>query len=311
MIKFLIGAVAVLGITVIGVPLVLFSTMATAAHLTILSAKPTDAALADVPPYRLNQYLNGGLTCDEVPWTVLAAVGKLESDHGRSGPFVFPAAGEPDLPAGVIVGGPQDSVARVNRLARFLCDQSDGDLQAGLTAYNPDPLWVDSVFDLATSYGEYRETTTDDDTTTADTPPPDDTGHPTGPVSKQETTVVGGIRVHTSIAQQLTDMLAAARTDGVYLTGGGWRDPAQQIALREAHCGTSHYAIYDMPSKQCTPDTARPGRSMHERGLAIDFNNCAEHKTACWQWLHTNAARYGFINLINGSEPWHWSTNGN
>ena len=41
--------------------------------------------------------------------------------------------------------------------------------------------------------------------------------------------------------------IAAAQ---VALCGSGWRSPEMQIALREAHCGTSNYAIYQMAFDQ-------------------------------------------------------------
>ena len=119
---------------------------------------------------------------------------------------------------------------------------------------------------------------------------------------------VRGIVVNASIANQLAAMIDAAAADGITLTGGGYRDSASQIALRRAHCGTSDYAIYQMPSSQCRPPTAIPGTSNHERGLAIDFNNCSTRSSACFQWLAANAGGYGFRNLP--SEPWHWSVNG-
>jgi LAS superfamily LD-carboxypeptidase LdcB len=103
-------------------------------------------------------------------------------------------------------------------------------------------------------------------------------------------------------------MLDAASAAGVPLSGGGYRNPAQQIAVRKNNCGTSYYAIYQMPASQCSPPTAPPGSSMHEVGLAIDFNNCNSRSTACYQWLNANAGRFGFRNLP--SEPWHWSVNG-
>jgi len=118
---------------------------------------------------------------------------------------------------------------------------------------------------------------------------------------------VGGITVNCQIEGSLSSMLSAARADGVSLSGGGWRDPAAQIALRREHCGSSHYAIYDMSPSACSPPTARPGQSMHEVGLAIDFSNCGSGST-CFRWLKANAGGYGFINLP--SEPWHWSVNG-
>ena len=95
--------------------------------------------------------------------------------------------------------------------------------------------------------------------------------------------------------------------DGVVLSGGGYRDPAEQIALRRQHCGSSYYAIYQMPSSSCRPPTARPGSSQHEVGLAIDFSPCSRG-SVMYNWLKANAAQYGFYNLP--SESWHWSTTG-
>ena len=119
---------------------------------------------------------------------------------------------------------------------------------------------------------------------------------------------VGGITVNCAIKGPLTNLLNAARDSGLSLSGGGYRDPAQQIQLRKEHCGTSYYAIYQMSPSACSPPTARPGQSQHEIGLAIDFRNCSYRSTDCYRWLAANAATYGFYNLP--SEPWHWSTTG-
>ena len=141
-------------------------------------------------------------------------------------------------------------------------------------------------------------------------------GGTTGPVSVPgpiSLSTVGGITVASSIAAQLGQLLSAASAAGFSLGGGGYRDSASQIALRKAHCGTSDYAIYQMPASQCHPPTAPPGQSMHEQGLAIDFtingSTIGSHSDPAWQWLNANAGSYGFRNLA--SEPWHWSTNGN
>ena len=123
---------------------------------------------------------------------------------------------------------------------------------------------------------------------------------------------VGGISVDSSISGALQSLLNAASADGIQFGGGGFRDPAQQIALRRAHCGSSNYAIYDAPATSCSPPTARPGQSMHERGLAIDFTTGGRTLTrgsAGFNWLQAHGAQYGLYNL--SSEPWHWSTNGN
>ncbi len=135
---------------------------------------------------------------------------------------------------------------------------------------------------------------------------------PTEPVTIEETERVHGISVHHSIAANVQAMIDHAAADGITLSGWGWRDPAAQIRLRREHCGTSDYAVYEMPSSQCSPPTARPGRSQHERGLAIDFTyngrSISNHSNAGFRWLQANAAAYGFKNLP--SEPWHWSTTG-
>lgn len=135
-------------------------------------------------------------------------------------------------------------------------------------------------------------------------PPGSSSGSGTGGISL---CTVGGITVSCAIQGRLGEMLNAAASDSVHLSGGGYRDPSDQIRLRRLHCGTSYYAIYQMPSSSCRPPTARPGSSMHEVGLAIDFDNCG-YGSASYNWLKAHAASYGFYNLP--SESWHWSTTG-
>ncbi|HEX6238587.1 MAG TPA: D-alanyl-D-alanine carboxypeptidase family protein [Acidimicrobiales bacterium] len=122
----------------------------------------------------------------------------------------------------------------------------------------------------------------------------------------------GEITVAGSIAGDVQALLDAAAADGLALCGWGYRNPEEQIELRREHCGTSNYAIYEMPSSQCSPPTAIPGTSQHEKGLAIDFtcggDSISSQGSSCFQWLAANAANYGLHNLP--SEPWHWSTTG-
>jgi peptidoglycan hydrolase CwlO-like protein len=123
----------------------------------------------------------------------------------------------------------------------------------------------------------------------------------------------GSITVARSIVGSLQSMMNAAAGSGVYLCGGGYRSSQDQIETRRRNCGDSYYDIYEKPSSQCSPPTAPPGSSMHERGLAVDFT-CngggviGSRSSPCFQWLSANASSYGFYNLP--SEPWHWSTNG-
>ena len=133
----------------------------------------------------------------------------------------------------------------------------------------------------------------------------------TNQVPSGQLTNIGGITVHESIASNLQALLAAAAADGIRFGGGGYRSASSQISLRRSHCGTSQYAIYEMPSSQCRPPTARPGASMHERGLAIDFTQngrALRSNTSGYAWLRANGSKYDLRNLP--SEPWHWSTNG-
>lgn len=133
-------------------------------------------------------------------------------------------------------------------------------------------------------------------------------------VTKSHTVIAAnGIRVNKCLAARVKAMVAAAKRSGVTLrANSSWRDPAFQIRLRRQNCGTSHYAIYVMPSTSCSPATAIPGTSRHERGLAIDFANSGRGSRV-FNWLTRNASRYGLQNLkLTGShaEPWHWSVDG-
>ncbi len=119
---------------------------------------------------------------------------------------------------------------------------------------------------------------------------------------------VGGITVAASIAGQVAGLLNASRSAGLSLGGGGYRDPAAQMAVRQANCPDP----VNSPPSACSPPTARVGTSMHERGLAIDFTNngrlISSRSDPGYVWLSANAGTYGLHNLP--SEPWHWSTTG-
>jgi hypothetical protein len=142
---------------------------------------------------------------------------------------------------------------------------------------------------------------------------------PVGPASGNVAWAVGPggcrIQVDTSIKANVEALLAAANAAGVFMCGWGWRSHERQIQLRIAHCGgNNHFSIWEKPAGQCVPPTAIPGRSMHERGLAIDFTRSTSGGTLGpsdphFAWMKANAARFGLQNLP--SEAWHWSTNGN
>ena len=127
-----------------------------------------------------------------------------------------------------------------------------------------------------------------------------------------ELVTVNGIVVNALVADNVRGILAAMSARGFELSGGGYRSIDSQIRLRRANCGTSDYAIWEMPASQCRPPTARPGLSQHELGLAIDFTldgrviRCRD--CSVFRALSEVAPAFGFFNLP--SEPWHWSTTG-
>jgi septal ring factor EnvC (AmiA/AmiB activator) len=130
-------------------------------------------------------------------------------------------------------------------------------------------------------------------------------------VAAVKVVTVHGITVAEQIAADIDRLMAAADAAGIGLGGAGFRDPLGQIEIRRTNCGSSDYDIFDKPASECNPPTARPGRSMHEQGLAIDFTcggKIVNRGDKCFAWLSANAAQFGLKVLPR--EPWHWSTTG-
>lgn len=172
--------------------------------------------------------------------------------------------------------------------------ERDEGLAAALRAYNHSDAYVTDVLQWIHYY---------DDAALAG---PTAVVQPTGNI-----VLVRGIRVDASLAVNLEGLLEAAADEGLVLSGGGYRTRDEQVALRRAHCGTSDYAVFEMPADGCTPPTARPGESMHESGLAVDFTcngTLVSRLDPCFRLLTAQAASYGLFNLPE--EPWHWSTTG-
>ncbi len=131
-------------------------------------------------------------------------------------------------------------------------------------------------------------------------------------VLPDDITTAQGIRVHVDIADDIDQLLTHARSDGVELNGYGYRTNEQQVELRKRHCGTTDFDIFEKSPSECSPPTARPGSSRHERGRAIDFRYAGRtiktRSSEAFVWLAENAGDYGLKNLP--SEPWHWSVDG-
>jgi D-alanyl-D-alanine carboxypeptidase-like protein len=294
----------------------------------------------DIPLLHFAMYL---LAADqyELDWAVLAGIGKAECDHGRSrlegcnppgsvngagarGPMQFlgstwradadqrePDVDGPPVPAGdedegYATDGNGDGTAdpwvesdAIHAAARYLAHNgAPDDYDQAIQAYNHSDAYVIEVQRWADIYR--AEAAVD--------PPSSTSGDASVEVVQVSCANGQTMTVATTIADSVQRLLDDAVADGVALCGWGYRTTTEQIALRREHCGTSDYAVYEMPASQCRPPTARPGSSMHELGLAVDFSDCSSQSDPCWQWLNTRAAAYGLYNLP--SEPWHWSTDG-
>jgi hypothetical protein len=172
------GCLLVLGVTVYGVAEDL-GALATPVRPrpTPAAERPTRAsaaARADIPPRYLRLYQQAGARwCPGLPWGVLAAVGKLESDHGRarlpgvrSGWNAAGAAGP--MQFGIGVGRAGNAWARYGRggnvydpadaipaAARYLCAagaRGGRDLRGAVFAYNHSAAYVREVLAVARRY---------------------------------------------------------------------------------------------------------------------------------------------------------------
>jgi len=120
---------------------------------------PSPAALADIPAGYLALYESAATGCPGLSWSVLAGVGKVESDHGRSSELVSSAGAEgpmqflPGTWADYGADGdgdgradPFDPADAIPAAARYLCALDIGhDVRAALVSYNcgnPGPACV-------------------------------------------------------------------------------------------------------------------------------------------------------------------------
>ncbi|WP_232293818.1 M15 family metallopeptidase [Stigmatella aurantiaca] len=105
--------------------------------------------------------------------------------------------------------------------------------------------------------------------------------------------VPGGERLRSDAALAFQKMHAEAHQQGVWLwVVSGHRSRAEQRYL---------YRLY---RKGLGPRAARPGRSNHQRGTAVDVS-VGDVSSAAYGWLSANACRFGFRRTVR-SEPWHW-----
>lgn len=170
------GAVVGAGALVVGLPLGLaMAGSAANAPKPGGGGNPSAYALSDIPPELLPVYQEAASKTCNMPWGVLAAIGSVESDHGRSNlPGVHDGAnsagamGPMQFLAGTWaaygVDGNHDGVTDVYNpvdaiwgAAAYLCangaDQPDR-LRDAIWNYNHDGAYVDDVLARAQRYSE-------------------------------------------------------------------------------------------------------------------------------------------------------------
>jgi cell wall-associated NlpC family hydrolase len=135
----------------------------------------SSAATAQIPATMLTLYQQAAATCPGLPWTILAAIGTIESDNGQSNlpgvhsganaagamgpmqfePGTFAAYDQPVPPGGANPPTPYDPADAIFAAARMLCAngaEGGADLSGAVFSYNHSASYVSQVLALAQSY---------------------------------------------------------------------------------------------------------------------------------------------------------------
>ena len=139
------------------------------------TSQPSSSALADIPGDYLALYRAAAATCPGLDWSVLAAIGKVETDHGRSQlpgvhsghngagaegpmqflPSTFVSYDQPVPPGGATPPSPYDPVDAIYAAARLLCAngaRNNANIHAAIFAYNHADWYVSEVLTQAAQY---------------------------------------------------------------------------------------------------------------------------------------------------------------
>ena len=138
---------------------------------------PSPAARAGIPANYLALYRSAARTCPGLPWGVLAGIGKVETNHGRSrapgvvsgvnafgccaGPMQFNIRNGPPSTwdtygHGGNVYDPRDAIPAAARLLCANGARGGRDLRGAIYAYNHAGWYVDQVLTLSRSYQHGR-----------------------------------------------------------------------------------------------------------------------------------------------------------
>lgn len=109
-----------------------------------------------------------------------------------------------------------------------------------------------------------------------------------------------GMQMDSRVVQPYTEMLAAAKKDGISLwISSAYRSPEKQQELFEQEVKNySRNGVSEVEAiAKAEQSVARSGYSEHNTGLALDLNGVKENfgGTPASNWLEEHAADYGFI----------------
>ncbi|MCZ7458266.1 C40 family peptidase [Streptomyces sp. WMMC940] len=135
-----------------------------------MATSPSKHALADIPARMLALYQRAAPECPGLSWTILAAIGKVETDHARHPtmvssagavgpmqflPSTFTTYAHPVPPGGKMPPTPWDPVDAVYAAARLLCvngAKNGKNLRRALWHYNHSDTYVNQVLKIADRY---------------------------------------------------------------------------------------------------------------------------------------------------------------
>jgi len=120
-----------------------------------------------------------------------------------------------------------------------------------------------------------------------------------------------GFRLRTEAADALESMAKAARAEGIdLLVSSAYRPYDYQKTVYER-------IVAELGQEAADRESARPGHSQHQLGLAVDFGSIDDSfaETAASRWLTANAGRFGWslsypqgLEAVTGYrwESWHY-----
>ncbi|MDR2794120.1 MAG: M15 family metallopeptidase [Treponema sp.] len=121
----------------------------------------------------------------------------------------------------------------------------------------------------------------------------------------------GDLRLRSFVETSLEEMAKAAKTDGVtLLASSSYRSYDYQVTVYNRN-------VQEMGTEAADRESARPGYSQHQTGLAVDFGSIDDTfaETKAGKWLLENASGFGWsLSFPDGYEAvtgyrwesWHY-----